>query len=245
VSLPASADDIPLSRPPPSSTASTFTSSADRPKTLYEIAAERRAALQPSDETLFSRSKGKGSAEFLKIAPDGSITPGTISTDHDHDEGEEGEGEPISPFFDTLFLALPLSVLHFTLAVLAAHQYAQELRFPPLARQTVLVALPTLFLLIHTAHGRIFPQQQRLPLSARTRHALGIFRQTVFLIVANVAGCYLIHVTNGRPYYAVMKKAPGIGTLWVWCVLEMGLLGAVAGVAGPGAFAAWKGYGIF
>lgn len=31
----------------------------------------------------------------------------------------------------------------------------------------------------------------------------------------------MVHATNRYGYYAVMKKAPGIGTLWIWCVVEL------------------------
>lgn len=70
-------------------------------------------------------------------------------------------------------------------------------------------------------------------------------RQGALLVIANAAGCYLIQLTNDKGYYAVMKNAPSLGTLWVWAILELGLLGAVLGVLGPGVYAWKKGYGMF
>ena len=35
------------------------------------------------------------------------------------------------------------------------------------------------------------------------------------------AGMWMVHSTNASGYYAVMKRAPGVGTLWIWCVVEL------------------------
>jgi hypothetical protein len=37
--------------------------------------------------------------------------------------------------------------------------------------------------------------------------------QPSYLPVAAVLGAHLIAITNGEPYYAVMKKAPAVGTI--------------------------------
>jgi hypothetical protein len=152
--------------------------------------------------------------------------------------------EPGSAFFDTLFLALSLSCLHFTLSFLTVHQYAQELRLLPIVLNTIFVALPTLALVIHLVHGHLFGLTSgRVP--RRLRKAATVAQQVLFLLAANIAGCYLIHLTNDKGYYAVMKNAPSIGTIWVWSIIELGLGGALAGVAGPGLYAWWNGYGIW
>ena len=58
-------------------------------------------------------------------------------------------------------------------------------------------------------------------------------------------GCYTIHVTNRYDYFAVMKRAPALGTLWVWSVIEMDLLWAVGSVAVNVGWSYWKGYTAF
>jgi hypothetical protein len=133
--------------------------------------------------------------------------------------------------------------VHFTLSVLAMHQYAEELRFQPLVAQTLGIAFPTLTVLIALFHGDLLPASLAR-LAPRTKGWVVAARSLVYLIMANVAGCYLIWLTNDKGYYAVMKNAPSVGTIWVWAVLEMGLLGALTGVLGPGLYAWWFGYGI-
>ena len=220
------ADDIPLARPdrtPP-----------PRTKTLLEIAAERQAQLDPSSRrpgTTTSSPFNPENVVHVKISEDGQIVP----------DPEAAE----TPWLDTLLLSLSLSAVHFTLEVLTVHQYAEELRFPPIAMHTAFVAFPALLLLVALFHGQLFPGATASSVPEGIRRWILALRQLAYLVVANVAGCYLIQLTNDKGYYAVMKGAPGIGTLWVWAVLELGLAGALGGVIGPGIYAWWNGYGIF
>lgn len=223
-----SAEDIPLARP-----------DITRPtsKTLYEIAAERQAELNAAAGKrgiADSSSIKPENVVHLKIGKDGQIEPQSAS-DADNDSVTE------TPWLDAVLLATTLSAVHFTLEVLTVHQYAQDLHFPPIIAHTVFVALPTLTAIIALFHGLLFPAS----LSRRLPPQIILLRQLIYITVANVAGCYLIQVTNDQGYYAVMKNAPGIGTIWVWAVLELGLFGALAGVVGPGIYAWWNHYGIF
>ena len=235
-----SVEDIPLSRsfPEPSGAQA-------RPQTLYELADQRQrefaskktnssswSSLFPSSNT----GSKPASTKFVTIDPGGSISA-TQSEDADDDVGDSDSPFPI---LETLFLALPLLCIHFTLSVLTAHQYAQTLEFQPLIISTVFVAFPFLMFLIHLCHGHLIPVSITSGL-----HVPTIVGQLCYLVAANIAGCYLIHVTNDRGYYAVMKRAPSIGTLWVWTVLELGLIGALGGLLGPGLFAWYYGYGFF
>jgi hypothetical protein len=223
-------------------------SSKPKSKTLYEIAAERQAELaphgQPFPKNPASSSEG---TKLVTITPDGKISDTAPSEAEAYSASAQDNtstaDEAPNPLLDTLLLSLPLSSLHFTLAFLTHHQYAQQdtLSMPALLKSTSLTAFPTLTLLIHIFHGHALSSPN---LSPRTRTALRTAQQIVYTIAANVAGCYLIYLTNDKGYYAVMKRAPAIGTLWVWCIIELGLMGALAGVIGPGIFAWWNGYGV-
>ena len=226
------AADIPLARP---------ATIKPQGKTLYQVVSERQAGIASHGRPFPKSDANRHDDQFVSLSPDGTVTQ--VSQ---QDAGDETltDSEEASPIFDTLFLAVPLACLHFTLSVLTAHQYAQELRLLTILQNTIFVALPTLCLLIHLLHGHLVS----FPPDAIPRHlhkAIVIAQQIVFLLAANVAGCYLIHLTNDRGYYAIMKRAPSIGTVWVWTVLELGLSGALAGVAGPGIYAWWNEYGIF
>lgn len=242
----SSASEIPMARPPPP------TSSNPKPKTLYEIAQERQAELFPhgqpfpKDTKTLNSSSTSNATKVVTITPDGKISD-TTSAEAEAviaAAADPPASEPLPPLVDTLLLSFPLTSLHFTLTFLTYHQYAQpdHLALPTLLKESIFIAFPTLTFLIHIAHGHALPAPD---LSPRIRSAIKIAQQLVFVITANIAGCYLIYLTNDRGYYAVMKRAPAIGTLWVWCIIELGLLGALAGVVGPGGFAWWNGYGVF
>ena len=70
------------------------------------------------------------------------------------------------------------------------------------------------------------------------------FRQSVFFVTSLGAGCYLIHVTNNFGYLAVMKRAPPLGCIWVWSVIELDLPLAALSLTGAGVFVWAGGYSI-
>lgn len=232
-----SPDDIPLARPD-----SQGESKRGKTKTLYEIAAERQAQMGAQGRGFSAVNATKENMKYVKVTPDGK----TVDVTEDGKEIAQSQDEEPIPVLDSLFLASSLSALHFTLDVLTVHQYAEaeKLRLVPIFLNTLMVVFPTLFFLIYLLHGHLL----RLPnaaLSQRTRKFLRILQQGTFIATANVAGCYLIHLTNDKGYYAVMKKAPSVGTVWVWSVLELGLLGSLAGVTGPGIYAWYYGHSIW
>jgi hypothetical protein len=224
----ASADDIPMAMP-------SRGQPRTKAKTLFEIAAEKQAQLRPHDKPF--AAPGPGNVVQVRVDADGNLV-------EERKDGQRvDDTAPLSPILDTLFFAFSLSALHFTLEVLTVHQYAQELKFAPIFFNTIFVAFPTLTLIVHFFHGHLVSLPIKLTENMEDR--MYALRQLIFVIIANIAGCYLIQVTNDRGYYAVMKKAPSIGTVWVWSVIELGLAGALAGVVGPGIFAWYYGYGIF
>ncbi|KAF7506246.1 hypothetical protein GJ744_012138 [Endocarpon pusillum] len=240
----SSAAEIPMERP--------RSSDCNKPKTktLYEIAAERQAELAPHGQPFLEETERNDASTISKttklvaVSPDGKISEIPSSKAEATASTPDSSAEPLPPLLDTLLLSFPFTCLHFTLSFLTVHQYAQPdfHSIPTLLKQSIFVALPTLTLLIHLAHGHALPFPH---LSQRARFATKTAQQVAFIITANIAGCYLIYLTNDRGYYAVMKRAPAIGTLWVWCIIELGLVGALTGVVGPAVFAWWNGYGVF
>lgn len=183
-------------------------------------------------------------------------------------EGEEVQDQPLPAFLDTILLSFPLTTLHLTLAYLAAYQYAAEIPISHLVHESVLVAFPILTLLIHLAHGHIISFGQTdegaadstgnkavlFPLTLE-KLSISFLRQLVFpptaktlvfLPLSILLGVKLMAVTNNAPYYAVMKRAPAIGTLWVWSILEVPFGASVVGALGPLCWGVlWEGYGLF
>ncbi|KAM0722752.1 hypothetical protein Q7P37_002194 [Cladosporium fusiforme] len=142
-----------------------------------------------------------------------------------------GDDEPIGPIGDAIFWAVCLAMFHFMLDVLTFNQYRQEIEWNPIFKRTGLV-LPILWLLVYT-------------MRSATARKVEVARQLFFLAVGISAGCYTIYMGNTYDYYAVMKQAPPLGTLWVWSVIEMQLPYALVGVAANLGFMYFKGYKAF
>jgi hypothetical protein len=180
------------------------------------------------------------------------------------DESEVIIDKPLPPFLDTILLSLPLTTLHLTLGYLAAHQYAETIDLPKLFKDSITTAFPLLTFFVHLAHGHIISFKSKSGTKTQAEPTLfpltsdkltfsflwklifpPALRTFVFLPVAVLLGAHLIAITNGEPYYAVMKKAPAVGTIWIWSILELSFGAAVIGALGPLVWGAWwMGYGI-
>lgn len=260
---------IPLAHPPQNDPSKTQKNG----RTLVDMIAERQGQLEGTLGS--SGSQKGIETKYVAIDPDtGEISPfdqsnvpgtgkkGRLSEEVAHDEEGIDDYDPISPFIDTVLLSIPLTVLHLTLGYLAAHQYAQSIELDVLFRNSGFVAFPTLTLLIHLAHGHIitfrrgqgesetvslFPwHSEKLSFSFLRKLLFPPSLKTVvFLSGAVIFGNKLMGITNEDTYYAVMSQAPAIGTLWVWCILEIPVGAAFLGALGPLAYGVWfKGYGI-
>lgn len=68
--------------------------------------------------------------------------------------------------------------------------------------------------------------------------------QVGLLILSVACGCYIVDSVNRAGYYAVMKKTPPLGTLWVWAVVEMDVWLDVLSCAIVGIFTWWGEYNV-
>ncbi|MCJ1366708.1 hypothetical protein MMC16_005838 [Acarospora aff. strigata] len=236
---------IPLSQPPRSHPSSTSTTNA-KTKTLYEIGAERQQALlqSPSSVPLDPKST---THTTLKINSDGTLTTVSPSsqdgpsTTLSNSDGDDKDDDPIGPVGNAIFLAMTLSMLHFTLDVLVHHQYRQEIAWAEIGWRTA-GAFPLLTLLSLLPHH--LPFRSSSPSHPKPHPSR--LHNPIFLLLSLLSGTYLLHIANVSTYYAVMKRAPAIGTLWVWSVVEMELKWAVAGVVGVlGWGVGWMGYEVW
>ncbi|KAI5840189.1 hypothetical protein DFP73DRAFT_529278 [Morchella snyderi] len=181
--------EMPLSRPPPSST------TGPRPKTLVDLIEEKRPR-----------------------HPDG--TP-ILPSDGDDDVVVFGAGMTAAMW------TVPLAMLLFVFDVLVHQQYVQEVDVPAILWRVV-KAVPAMFILLYVFHPR--------------RHWASV--QLFFFVVSVAAGCWVIHAVNKYGYYKVMKRAPPVGTLWIWAAVEMTLGPVVLSSLVVAGYTWWMGYGF-
>jgi hypothetical protein len=66
--------------------------------------------------------------------------------------------------------------------------------------------------------------------------------QLFFFAVSVAAGCWLVRSVNEAGYYAVVKRAPQVGTLWIWSAVEMSLLPILVSCVIVGGYTWWNGF---
>lgn len=149
----------------------------------------------------------------------------------DKDGDWEFNDEPLGPAGDAVLYAATLSMLHLTLDVLVRSQYRQEVVWKAVFGQLAKV-FPILFLVVYMLHSE-------------TAARFSTSKQLFFLAVSISAGCYMVFSGNMHGYYAVMKRAPPVGVVWVWSVIEMRLPFAVASVIAVAGYLWWNGFSAF
>ncbi|KAK4107716.1 hypothetical protein N656DRAFT_719528 [Canariomyces notabilis] len=198
-------------------------------KTLLQLAEERG---------LFDQAK-KREDEIAKKAAGRPISEPARGGDEDGDA--EGLPPAVERVLETLLWSVSLAMLHFTLDVLVQHQFSVDrIVWPKVVTRTA-QALLVFGLLIYALHPHPSSPSLLPGLPARYQP---IVRQGIFFTASVCAGCYLIHITNMYGYLAVMKRAPSLGCLWVWSVIELELPWAVLSLAGAGLFLWMNGYSI-
>lgn len=204
-----------------------------KPKTIDEIAMELPNRTRPEGKTLFELAEERQAELDEKAGKPPRIKKQQWQDKYGmHGEADFMSDEPLGPLGDAVLYGSSLSMMHFTLDVLVYNQYRQEILWKEIFSRTA-IAAPILMLLVYMLHP-----------TPRSRY-LALLKQIFFLVTSITAGCYLMFSANKYGYYAIMKRAPGLGTLWVWSVIEMQLPYALSGLAAVAGYAWWNNLGAF
>ncbi|KAG8713355.1 hypothetical protein FRC11_012481 [Ceratobasidium sp. 423] len=138
--------------------------------------------------------------------------------------------EQLSPLadsiLDTAIMAIPLSTLYIVLDLLVQQQYAQQ---PTVKEELgrVVTNVPILFVLIHYTN-----KYKATPIA-----------QFMLFLTAILAGPRMIWLVNKGSWLRVTRQAPPLGTIWVYTIIQLNLVPAVASlvvVFGLAKFMGWK-----
>ncbi|KAM0256060.1 hypothetical protein ACHAQJ_005259 [Trichoderma viride] len=160
------------------------------------------------------------------------------------DDGNDDEDAKLSPaaerFLEALLYTTTLATLHLTFDVLVMNQYGTEIVWDKILKNAAraFFAFFFLFYMLHPSE----PNATLVPgLPRRFQKPL---RQLVFFAMSCVAGCALVYTTNSQGYLYNMKRAPPLGCIWLWAVVELDLLWALPSLAVTGAYVWVNGYSI-
>ncbi|ORY68533.1 uncharacterized protein BCR38DRAFT_335635 [Pseudomassariella vexata] len=194
----------------------------------------------PSDKTLLELAQERSlfdmaDARQRKLKKDAQLKTKQQGEDIDKEIGPE---TTVDRVMETILWSVSLAMMHFTLDVLVQHQYATDLSWPTVCTRgarALAVFLPLFYVLHpHASSPTLLPG-----LPGRFQDPL---RQSIFFMTSVCSGCYLIHISNTYAYLAVMKQSPPLGCLWVWSVVELNLIPAMASFACAVAFMWFGGY---
>jgi hypothetical protein len=158
-------------------------------------------------------------------------TPADDDGVHRDGDFEFMSSEPLGAFANATLFCISLSMLHITLDVMVLSQYSQDVVWSEIAAR-ILRMTPGLFCVLWILHSEMALKWK-------------LARQLFFLTMSTVAGCFLIYSGNEHGYYFVMKKAPPVGTLWVWSVVEMDLVYSLVHGCAVAAYMLWGGFKTF
>lgn len=68
--------------------------------------------------------------------------------------------------------------------------------------------------------------------------------QAAMLVLGVVCGCYMVWAVNEKGYYAVTRRVPPLGALWVWSVIVMNEWLGVVNCLLVAAYIKWGGYSL-
>ncbi|OAA57280.1 hypothetical protein ISF_07201 [Cordyceps fumosorosea ARSEF 2679] len=207
-------------------------------QTLFKIAEQRQLFQQAAAR----EKKSTASARKLRVSTGGS--DGVSSDGSDSDDEFESELPTLSPGAERVLEAMlwttSLAMLHFTFDVLVQHQYGTEIVWGALLRRTC-SAWAVFLLLFYALHPRKSDQTLVPGLPAHWQAPL---RQAVFFAMSVAAGCGLLYVTNRKGYLATQRRAPPLGCLWIWAVVELELPWATLSLLVASAYVYLQGYKI-
>jgi hypothetical protein len=202
-----------------------------------KLAHPDRSGPDPSQETLLDIAEKRGLLKAQQAA----------------EEGLDESGEPlVGRLGESILWSTSLTMLHFTLDVLVANQYAVAIKWPALFSRTAqafpstlqtsisrsMLIDPVILLLFYSFHPHPSPPIFLPKIPSRIQPLL---HQILFFVSSVAAGSYLIY-TNMHGYYAIMKQAPPLGCLWIWSVIELDIFWATGSLLFCGIFLKYGGY---
>ncbi|KAG9125626.1 hypothetical protein FRC07_006840 [Ceratobasidium sp. 392] len=128
------------------------------------------------------------------------------------------EEQPVDALADsilnTAILAIPLSFLYILLDILVQQQYAQQ---PTILQELgrIIANVPIISILVHYTN----------------KHKSKPVTQMMLFLAAILSGPRMIWLVNKGNWLAVSRQAPPLGTIWIYTIVQLNLVPAVASLA--------------
>ncbi|KAL7789138.1 hypothetical protein V8C37DRAFT_404076 [Trichoderma ceciliae] len=161
--------------------------------------------------------------------------------DDDDDDDDDARLSPgAERFLEALLYTSTLAMLHFTFDILVMNQYGTQIKWHKICANAARAWI-VFFFLFYALHPN---EPDAILVPGLPRRFQKPLRQMLFFAMSCVAGCALVYITNSKGYLYNMKRAPPLGCLWLWAVVELDLIWAVPSLAVTGAYVWLNGYSI-
>ncbi|KAJ1731177.1 hypothetical protein LPJ61_002662 [Coemansia biformis] len=150
--------------------------------------------------------------------------------DEDAAAGEEGD-EPLAPqdehdpasdipaWMDAIIYTVGLAAIYGLFEALVNQQYSVDVTVAEIVQRMARIA-PALYAIVY--------------FTFRFRRVRAV--SLLMLLAATACGCYFIHLNLHSPRLGIMRRAPGLVTLWIYLTFLMDVRPAIVGSAVVGLF---------
>ncbi|KAJ2780872.1 hypothetical protein H4R18_003202 [Coemansia javaensis] len=134
-------------------------------------------------------------------------------------EADGRDADQIPTWMDALVYTVGLAAVYGLFEALVSQQYNVDVSVGEIG-QRMAKAAPALYA---TVYFTFRFQRQRLV-------------QLLMLLAASASGCYFVHLNLHSPRLGIMRRAPGLVTLWIYLTFLMDVRPAMVGAATVGLF---------
>ncbi|KDR83834.1 hypothetical protein GALMADRAFT_236245 [Galerina marginata CBS 339.88] len=139
--------------------------------------------------------------------------------------------DEVTPLSDELFnsvlLIIPFSSLLLLMEILIRHQYGKEASLDAIMdRMTPGVPILSIFIFYTTR----YKQDRKM--------------QLLLLAISVLVGSRMLWLLNNASWLVNMRQCPPLATVWIYTVVQLDLVAAVAGLLAVGGFVWWNGLKI-
>ncbi|PVU95717.1 hypothetical protein BB561_001648 [Smittium simulii] len=179
----------------------------NKPKHLIDLIPERKLL------------QNKKIAQFLEQDRNKNINDEADSSTHSDSDNTTEEPFQFSTFANSVFYSLALLFIYATFLVLVHQQYGLQIEFSDILRQTFSAA-PSILIFVYFTF-------------TLTQFRLSKF---LYIIFASFFGCYFIHLNLHSPRLGVMKRTPGLITLWIYLIMLLDMRATLINIFCVGVF---------
>ncbi|KAF9582910.1 hypothetical protein BGW38_010600 [Lunasporangiospora selenospora] len=149
----------------------------------------------------------KESGILGKVPRSSTLKAKYIQDEEEHDDDDELERDYI---FEGIFFSIPTASLFIVMDILVHRQFGEGYALNQIVTKLAKV-FPAVLLMVYFSN----------------KFKSSKFTQVAMFSAATACGCYFLHTMFRSPALGIMRRAPGVITILVYCIVQLNLLPAL------------------